>query len=505
MQAIGIVLPFICLLQGPKDPELNLILANVKKAVNIQAETSRYQVRLIGQSKESGLPGKAVFQFDGTGKWMLRTESSLGRSSGFDGKDYWGTARCGFCRTLCFDSRDDGRLFYLVLSHQWLKPNSGVEVALAPEQTEPDGYLMKVRLKDTGKEVRLVINKSSYLPVKVLSKSPAGQTVTTFSGWKDFKGLKLASSVQTEEGGVKGSLDFAGQDASGYSAMDYSRPANPSGDSQFDKSKPTKVEVKRLSSGHILVHPLVNGKDVGWFFLDSGAEVMVIDKAAADSLKLEAIGETVVGGIGGVGKSQFRNVEKFELGPVTMGGRTFLELDLSAIGKALNTSIAGIVGHDFFYRSVVDINSTVDEVNIYDPGTFKLGSGKWTKMLIDGGLPSVESKFEGGQGWFGIDTGSNAGATFNAPAVEKMKLLEGRETTPTKFGGYGGYSDGRMGSLAWFELGGQRVEKVRAGFSLAKNGALMNEYLVGSIGQQIIRQMRMTFDFSHERVSFVIL
>lgn len=505
MQAISIALPFLCLWQGPADASLSPILDGVRKAVNFQVENKSFKVRMTGESNESGVPGKVTFQFDGTGKWLNKTESALGLSSGFDGKDYWGTTRCGFVRSLSFASKDDSRFLYLLISHQWLRPNSGVDVALAPEQSEPDSYLMSLRLKDTGKEVKLVISKSTYLPVRATSQTSNGSSISTFGGWMSANGLKVPSSIAVEEAGVHASMLLKGIDTKPYDAKEYSRPANQSSDTAFDSKAPTKVETKRLASGHLMVHPLVNGKDVGWFFLDSGAEVMVIDKAAADALNLKAVGETVVGGIGGVGKSQFRTVPEFQLGPVTMKGRTFLELDLSAIGKALKMNIAGIVGHDFFYRSIVDISSATDDVNIYDPATFKLKVGSWTKMAIDGGLPSVQSRFDGGQGWFGIDTGSDAAVTFNAPAVKKLNLLDGRETTPTKFGGYGGFSDGRMGTLAWFELGNQRVEKLRAGYSQAKNGALANEYLTGSIGQQIIRQMRMTFDFSHERIAFLKL
>jgi hypothetical protein len=41
------------------------------------------------------------------------------------------------------------------------------------------------------------------------------------------------------------------------------RPA----DTKWDASAPSRVEARRAASGHLLVHPLVNGQDVGWFLL----------------------------------------------------------------------------------------------------------------------------------------------------------------------------------------------------------------------------------------------
>ena len=503
MQATWLILSYLSLNQGATDLDLNQILGKVRQATHFQAFNDHYQMRISGEAHETGLVAKLTFQFDGKGRWFTKTESELGAAQGFDGKNYWVTTRCGYSQSLCFDSKDKNRILQMLLTNQWLKPKSEAAVSLAQDQNQPDGYLLSLKLKDTGKEVKLVVSKTTYLPVRSIRQESTGESITTFDQWTDFGGYLLPTNIRAEQAGVSSSYRFIGKSAQPFNADDFKKPTVVPADTTFDLSKPSKVEAKRILSGHMMVHPLINGKDVGWFFLDSGAEVMVIDKEVADELKLEAVGKTVVGGIGGVGTSQFRRVDEFELGPMKIKGQRFLEIDLKAIANALNMKIAGIVGHDAFYRSIIESDNPKNEVYVYEPSQYKLKEGKWIKMLIDSGLPSIETSFEGGKGWFGMDTGSEAYVLFNSPAVKRLNLLEGRKTTPTKFGGYGGYSDGKAGTLGWFELSGQRITNLRAGFSLAEKGALANDYLVGSIGQQMIKSFRVVFDFANERVAFI--
>ena len=58
------------------------------------------------------------------------------------------------------------------------------------------------------------------------------------------------------------------------------------------------------TSGRILI----DGKDIGWFILDSGAEVSVIDKGAADEIKLASVGHQPLTGVGGNVMSSFRPI-----------------------------------------------------------------------------------------------------------------------------------------------------------------------------------------------------
>ena len=55
-------------------------------------------------------------------------------------------------------------------------------------------------------------------------------------------------------------------------------------DFTFDPAKPAIIESGFAGRTHIKIRALVNGEDVGWFILDSGAAAMVIDKTLLASL-----------------------------------------------------------------------------------------------------------------------------------------------------------------------------------------------------------------------------
>lgn len=102
-----------------------------------------------------------------------------------------------------------------------------------------------------------------------------------------------------------------------------------------------------------------------------------------------------------------------------------------------------------------------------------------------------------------MDTGANGSVTFHAPAVERLHLLDNRQTTPANMAGVGGMTEARIGKIAWFELGGHRFEKVEATFSTAKSGAFADKYLAGNIGQDLMEPFTVVFDFGGSRVAFL--
>ena len=68
---------------------------------------------------------------------------------------------------------------------------------------------------------------------------------------------------------------------------------------RFIESTAPEVEIKLSKQGQPLVRPLVNGRDVGWFILDTGAGAMAITPRAARGAKMRS-GEPIDAvGVGG--------------------------------------------------------------------------------------------------------------------------------------------------------------------------------------------------------------
>lgn len=73
-----------------------------------------------------------------------------------------------------------------------------------------------------------------------------------------------------------------------------------------------------LPSGHVLVRPDINGEDVGWMVLDSGASGMVIEPDVANTLNLPTFARFQVRTLGGRVASHYRVAHFFQLGPLIM-------------------------------------------------------------------------------------------------------------------------------------------------------------------------------------------
>jgi hypothetical protein len=200
----------------------------------------------------------------------------------------------------------------------------------------------------------------------------------------------------------------------------------------------------------------------------------------------------------------FRTAAKVTLGPATVLNVNFLELDLHQLSDIFKVQLAGIVGFDLFRRFIIQVDLKKPSVEIDNVSDFHLPSGDWSKLEFSSGNPVVQATFEGNRtGWFRLDTGANGSVTFHAPAVKQLNLLDGRKTQAAGLAGVGGTTEARIGTLAWFELGGHRFESVSSVFSLAKVGAFADRYLTGNIGQDLMDPFTVVFDFGGSRVAFL--
>jgi hypothetical protein len=68
-------------------------------------------------------------------------------------------------------------------------------------------------------------------------------------------------------------------------------------------------------------------------------------------------------------------------------------------------------------------------------------------------------------------------------------------------GGVGGFGRAATGKLEWFELGGQRFETLTMQFAQTELGALTDRYTVGNLGQEVLDDYRLVFDYPNGRIA----
>jgi hypothetical protein len=179
-------------------------------------------------------------------------------------------------------------------------------------------------------------------------------------------------------------------------------------------------------------------------------------------------------------------------------------IDLTSLSTAIGTPIIGMCGYDLFCRAVVEIDMERLRVSVFDPEKYELERGSWQELAIVGRHPCVRCSFAGGEGLFRLDTGAAPDTvTFNAPAVERLRLLEGRETRPAELRGVGGTMQAQTGTLAWFEIGGYRFLRPRVNFATAKQGAFAGTSLCGNIGGVFLAPFIIVLDYGRSRIALV--
>ena len=93
--------------------------------------------------------------------------------------------------------------------------------------------------------------------------------------------LGLARSRQTNAGWVQSRL----QSQSGAQALEALLGLSQ-GEAVFDPTVAADVQVQRVKTGHLLVRPVINDKDAGWFIFDTGAGICVVSTSHVEPLGL---------------------------------------------------------------------------------------------------------------------------------------------------------------------------------------------------------------------------
>ena len=282
----------------------------------------------------------------------------------------------------------------------------------------------------------------------------------------------------------------------------------------FDDSLPAEVETRNVITDGgeqiTLVRPLVNGRDLGWFALDSGASNTIIDARHADALGLPAFFRASVTGCDI--PVTMRRAARFQLGRLIMKGPVLVAIDfehLPDLLEAIDIEIAGIVGYPVFASAVVEIEyaraGEPDRVSIHRPSDYRLPGGAWRPLRIVGTEALLPARLPGSDSeWFMLDTGKSGSMSFYADYVSRHGLLNGRSAVRRPNVTVCGKTEELEGELEWFELAGRRFDRPLVRFKLP---GTFNERGVaaaaGTIGREFLRRFDVVFDYPRQRIALL--
>jgi hypothetical protein len=414
-----------------------------------------------------------------------------------DGARVWERHWNNPVRELHRAERETALLQFAVLDGTW-------DDAGGPVERIVDGAAVHLRWRGGATLYALETDPATGEPVQVARADEGGLEGLRLEDWGEIGGVRVPRTIR------RGTLDalhdvYRVIEVGRAPALEFERPADPPRDWFFDGATPTTLEAKRARTGHVLVHPAVDGADHGWFIFDSGAGAMCLDPDVAQALAARRIGAVTAVGVAGRAAAEIYSAHSFTLGPLTLRNPIFVALELDFIGAAMGEKIVGIVGNEVFARTIVEFQAGETlRLALHDRDSFTLPpAAVWTEMLLDGNLPCVRARFEGErEGLFRLDTGAGGTMAFHAGAVKKWNLLEGRATQVSIAGGVGGMQAIRAGKIAWFELAGHRFESLDVGFYTGAGGAFADHDLDGNLGLDLLGKFRLIFDYRASRLAF---
>ncbi len=270
----------------------------------------------------------------------------------------------------------------------------------------------------------------------------------------------------------------------------------------FDPATPPEVE-SIWGASFVLVHPLVNGQDVGWFIFDTGASGWTITRKAAERAGLVPFAWT---NIQGTTPSTVYAGESVRLGPMTLHEPRLTGMNMSGSSLVFGREISGIVGKDVCQRAVIEIDAAGSRLALHDPGAFAEPRGAtWHEVVTQKHLPHVRCRYANdGDGLFVLDSGCDGCVHFFGRAVEAHDLLAagttGRKTQIT----FGARQTIHTGTVERFAIGEQQfgpVEATFAGEVDPASGTLPGTD--GMIGMRFLKRFVVYLDLPRSRVAFM--
>lgn len=466
---------------------------------------SKSAVRVTGPARILGTDATQVTLFDGAGRFLETVDGPMAQSNGDDGKTSWVRDWSDSARVLVLGDLADAQIAQAFATGGWTADSAPLR--FDPEVVAAGDEIVLSFAHENG-IVRGTVNLDArtFLPRSASYASDSMPTTWTFGPYETRAGIALPKYFEYGSGGHRQRFEPARVER-----VEHPDPAvfaprlGPPADARFDRAIAPALEVKRAKTGHLLVHPLIDGKDLGWFIFDTGAGTNCISNSVTKELGTEPFGEIGAMGVGGSVTAHFWRAGRMTLGPITVDAPRFMGLDLAFLEPHFGVPVGGILGYELLARCVAEIDMTAGEIALHDPKTYALpAAGKWEDVLLYGRHPCVRATYEGHEGVFRIDTGAAQDTvTFHYQAVHDLGLVDGRETTESRAGGVGGDVKTKVGKLASFRLGGHDFAGIEANFALEDKGALSDDYVSGNIGGRLLAPFRMSFDYPGGRIGFV--
>ncbi|HTH38657.1 MAG TPA: retropepsin-like aspartic protease [Pyrinomonadaceae bacterium] len=493
------------------------ILNNVRKAVGVDHIRKQDRGFAVQETNVSGKTSDVAFKYFGRNGEVRRERGPLDTNAlVFDGKELWNlnpittSARYGSPYPNNQKQLEKLVLQWWVQSGWWLDGRAPLDIEPLPGESNEARIALSIRFKNGVVGSKLFVDRATWLPQTHIVEQAKGPYTIEFQDYREVLGFLYPHRLKINYDNVDS--EWTVRSVTTLSAAnDRFRELPPTGDSTFDNSVPAELRMAQGapfpdgSKGHpTYVRPLVDGKDVGWFHFDTGADTMMIENRIADELKMPVIAESETVGADGIPrKVTIRKGKSFQLGRVTIKDPIYVAGDLTKMNAPPGEKRAGFCGYPLMARVVAEVTGGGSGISLYDPASYRLERGNWQELSIVGFTPAVTARVDGNRsGLFMLDTGASGTVEINSKFSTDNRLLDGRKTVENTQSGSGGNYKEASGSLDWFELAGLKFDQPKVAFRIAGVG-YEAAGVDGVVGRQFMQRFTVVFDYSKRRIAFI--
>jgi len=458
-----------------------------------------------------GLTGKHKSYFKYPNKLRSETDLKVMTSlSVYDGEKGWIRDPNGQVRELAGMELENARseIYFSVYGYLFPERVKGKVEYLGREEDEAANYYVVQATPEDAEPVKMFINPETYLIDKTVSKHDIVVVTSYLSDYKDFGGIKIATSTVMNTGdpaydirSTLTNIEFNPQ----LSDDLFRIPLPTEKDYEFPSGKDF-VEISFvLNSNHIHIPVRIGEAMPLNFILDSGAGGPVLDTEAAKDLGLKTIGKLEGRGVGEATQEvNLLTLPNVRLGDLVIDSVSGATLSLRPLNKYEGMRVEGIVGYDIFSRFVVKIDYESQKLTLYEPSGFEYkGKGESLPITLEGNHPHIKAMVDGKfEGNFLIDCGARSSLALHTPFVQKHNLLEktGKKIDVFSGIGIGGKVKGKVTRVKSIQIGRFKISAPLTTLASSEKGAFASEKIDGNIGGGILKRFAVIFDYPNKRM-----
>ncbi len=466
-----------------------------------------------------GLTGKYKSYFKYPNKLRSEMDLKIMKSlTVYDGEKGWIQDPNGQVRELAgMELEDITREVYLSVYGYLFPERAKGEVEYLGQKEDGGINYYVVQVTPEGAEpIKMFINPETYLIDKTVSKRDIIVITNYFSDYKDFEGIKVATSLVTNTGDPAYDIRLTLTNIElGPQLSDdlFKIPLPQEKDHQFPSGK-NFVEIPFvLNSNHIHIpvgiaqtgKRLLGGAKSLNFILDSGAPIPILDTQAAKDLGLKTLGKFEGRGVGEATQEvNLVTLSSIRFGDLIIDSVSAATIGLKPLSKYEGMPVEGILGYDIFSRFVVKVDYENQKLTLYEPSSFEYeGKGEIFPVTLENNLPRIKAKIDGQyQGNFLIDTGARSSLSLHTPFVQKHDLLTktGKKIDVFSGIGIGGKAMGKVTRVKSIQIGSFKIPAPVTSLSASEKGALASERTDGLIGGGILKRFTVIFDYPNKRM-----